>query len=489
MNESKPGFWDPYLIRLTIKEKLLLISVTPIIALLVFASLFIQADIDANAASLEQSLVGKTRDQAALFAHLDEDNRTRLVASLQNGTILKQGDPALVPPGEILSRGGFQYYSAEILPGIYLQYRHPVANAKSVIAEHKSLLVAILAVVILTLFVSYTVRRFITGSLAFMQEVMRQAADNDLTVRMNFDPGRDDLRPLANHIDELIATRQRVVRDLRGISERMQAASHSLESQASNSKELAVDQRLHLDTLASAMEEMTATVREVANHAEQTSVENRQASKDAENGHEQIQTTIATIEQLVAEVHSASSAVSQVNTNADRIDAVVTTINGISEQTNLLALNAAIEAARAGHQGRGFAVVADEVRSLAGRTQAATVEIQKMIEELQAGTRNLEELMARTVDRAEQGQNLVSRAGQDLMQIAQHSDKVFAMSSQIATAAEQQSSVANEISGNLMQIRNQSHELEQSAVESVDASQAVRSTADGMQQQLMGLKI
>ncbi|MBY5920616.1 methyl-accepting chemotaxis protein [Ferrimonas balearica] len=489
MKQSKPGIWDPYLIRLTIKEKLLLISVTPIVALLVFTALFIQADIDATYASQEQSLVGKTRDQAALFAHLDSDNRDRLVASLQNGQILKQGDPSLVPPGQLVTRNGLQHYSAEIVPGLYLQYSHPRSNAEGVIAEHRVLLVAIFAVVLLTLYVSYTVRCFITGSLHFMQEIMGKAVNNDLTVRMNFHPGRDDLRPLAHHIDALIATRQTVVRDLRVVSEKMQSASRSLENQASTSKELAVDQRLHLDTLASAMEEMTATVREVANHAEQTSVETRQASKDAESGHSQIQTTIATIEQLVSEVHSASSAVSQVNTNADRIDAVVTTINGISEQTNLLALNAAIEAARAGHQGRGFAVVADEVRSLAGRTQAATVEIQKMIEELQGGTRNLETLMGRTVERAEQGQTLVSRAGQDLMQIAQHSDKVFAMSSQIATAAEQQSSVANEIAGNLMQIRNQSHELEQSAVESVQASQSVLTTANGMQQQLMGLKI
>ncbi len=489
MKQSKPGFWDPYLIRLTIKEKLLLISMAPIIALLFFSWLFIQDDINANQASQTQALMGKTRDQAALFALLDEDNRARLVSSLQNGRMLHEGDPALVPPGQLATRGGQLAYSTEIVPGLYLQYQQPALDASGVVAEHRGLLAAIFAVVLLTLYVSYTVRRFITGSLHFMQEIMGQAVNNDLTVRMNFHPGRDDLRPLAHHIDALIATRQRVVSELRAVSERMQAASHALQGQAGTSKELAVNQRLHLDTLASAMEEMTATVREVANHAEQTSLETRQASQDAENGHSQIQTTIATIEQLVAEVHSASSAVSQVNTNADRIDAVVTTINGISEQTNLLALNAAIEAARAGHQGRGFAVVADEVRSLAGRTQAATVEIQKMIEELQGGTRHLEALMSRTVERAEQGQNLVSRAGEDLMQIAQHSDKVFAMSSQIATAAEQQSSVANEIAGNLMQIRNQSHELEQAAVESVQASQEVLTTADGMQQQLMGLKI
>ncbi|MBY5991388.1 methyl-accepting chemotaxis protein [Ferrimonas balearica] len=493
MNDTKSGFWDPYLIRLTIKEKLLLISVTPTVALLLFTLAFIVMD-KAEETELQQTALVQHTDSLArtltgLAPTLDHAGVAAINATLSSGTVLAADSPQMQTRHQLITEGGFYLYSAPVGDSHYLQMSAEEITTASVLAQHTDMLWALAAVVGLTLYLSYVVRRFITRGLAQMQSVMSQAAANDLTVRLDFAPGRDDFRPLAHHIDELIATRQRVVRELREVSARMLGASGELGAQATGSKDLAISQRQHLDSLASAMEEMTATVREVANHAEHTSVETRQASQDAERGHSQIQTTITTITQLVDEVHSASSAVSQVNTNAARIDAVVTTINGISEQTNLLALNAAIEAARAGHQGRGFAVVADEVRSLAGRTQAATVEIQRMIEELQSGTVSLEGLMRSTVERAEQGQELVSRTGEDLMLIAQHSDKVFAMSSQIATAAEQQSTVANDIASNLMEVRNQSHELEQAALASVTASQSVGDTADGLQTQLMGLKI
>ncbi len=237
------------------------------------------------------------------------------------------------------------------------------------------------------------------------------------------------------------------------------------------------------------MEEMTAAVKEVSRNAEQSSVETQEANNQVNNGSKDIDTTVKAIGTLANDISNASQAVNELNENASRIDEVVTTINAISEQTNLLALNAAIEAARAGEQGRGFAVVADEVRTLAGRTQDATVEIKTMIESLQSCASSLAQVMSRTVEQADQGKLHVIKTGEDLVNIAIHSDKVLDMSVLIATSAEEQSAVANDIASNLMEIRNQSHDVETSANDAVSGCDELHATAEQLDQLLLGLKI
>ncbi|SHG76974.1 methyl-accepting chemotaxis protein [Ferrimonas marina] len=494
MSDFRPSFWDMKLIHLTIREKLVALYMLPTLTLLVFVGLSLQLDWQRENQHEYDEVIHRAEELATVLNAVPHNPATLAQLSQSLGDVqiqpLDRSELAqMADSGQVLEQDGFYRASARVGDDHYLAVRSEVVPFSAVLQEHSTMLIALLVMLALTIYISRTIQIFITGTLGFMHHIMGRATDNDLTVRMNFAPGRDDFRPLAKQIDSLIATRQRVVKELLVVSEQMSCAANALQREADSSSQLSVSQREHMDSLASAMEEMTATVREVANHAEQTSLETQQANSEAERGHQQIQQTIGTIEQLVADVHNASSAVSQVTSNAARIDAVVTTINGISEQTNLLALNAAIEAARAGQQGRGFAVVADEVRSLAGRTQSATVEIQQMIEELQTGTGALEQVMQSTVHLAEQGREMVGQTGDDLMRIAQHADKVFGMSTQIATAAEQQSQVANEIAGNLMQIRNQSHELELAAKNSVSATDTVSDTGKTLADQLSGLKV
>ncbi|GAL21396.1 N-acetylglucosamine regulated methyl-accepting chemotaxis protein [Vibrio maritimus] len=157
--------------------------------------------------------------------------------------------------------------------------------------------------------------------------------------------------------------------------------------------------------------------------------------------------------ELSNDISASAAAVNQVEERVESIGSVVGTIQGISEQTNLLALNAAIEAARAGEAGRGFAVVADEVRNLAQRTQQATVEIQEMISQLQSSANSAVELMEKSVVEAADGVELVTNAGTELDGIVSQVNQINDMNFQIATAAGQQSSVAEEMNQNLTNVR------------------------------------
>ncbi|GLS90856.1 hypothetical protein GCM10007916_19230 [Psychromonas marina] len=204
-----------------------------------------------------------------------------------------------------------------------------------------------------------------------------------------------------------------------------------------------------IEQLATAMNEMTATVREVSNNATSASASTTEASDVAQEGSQFVDATITSINSLSSNIGASSDAVNSVEIKVEGIGSVVDTIRSISEQTNLLALNAAIEAARAGEAGRGFAVVADEVRNLAKRTQDATVEIQGMIEQLQTSAQDAVSLMEKSVKEADVGVNQVTQAGSKLAGIVEKVQHISDMNYQIASAAEEQTTVASDINKNL----------------------------------------
>lgn len=211
-------------------------------------------------------------------------------------------------------------------------------------------------------------------------------------------------------------------------------------------------QKVETDQVATAMNEMAATVQEVARNAEEASEAAVAADQQAREGDKVVGEAIAQIERLASEVGNSTEAMGHLKRESDKIGSVLDVIKSVAQQTNLLALNAAIEAARAGEAGRGFAVVADEVRSLAQRTQKSTEEIEELIVGLQSGTQQVATIMDNSRGLTDSSVELTRRAGNALENITRTVSAIQAMNQQIATAAEQQSAVAEEINRSVHQI-------------------------------------
>ncbi|MFN1268737.1 methyl-accepting chemotaxis protein [Pseudomonas lundensis] len=229
-------------------------------------------------------------------------------------------------------------------------------------------------------------------------------------------------------------------------------------------------QKDETDQVASAMHEMAATVQEVARNAEDASVAAVTADQQAREGDTVVAQAIEQIEHLAAEVEKSTDAMTHLRQESGKIGSVLDVIKSVSQQTNLLALNAAIEAARAGEAGRGFAVVADEVRSLAQRTQASTEEIEELIVGLQTGTQRVSASMDNSRVLTDSSVELTRRAGASLSTITRTVSTIQGMNQQIAAAAEQQSSVAQEINRSVLNVRDVSEQTASASEETAASS-------------------
>jgi methyl-accepting chemotaxis protein len=234
--------------------------------------------------------------------------------------------------------------------------------------------------------------------------------------------------------------------------------------------------------MASAMTQMAATVREVAQAAERTMGEVEATARTAVDGQTIVNSNSETIAALSREIDKAARVIHQLDDYSANIVAILDVIRGIADQTNLLALNAAIEAARAGEHGRGFSVVADEVRTLASRTQESTADIQKMIEELLTGTRQAVEVMEKSREEANHCVDQSKEAAQALQAIADSIRSINDMSVHIAQAAQEQNTVTQEMHRNVEHISKISEQTAQGAAETAQASREQSRLAAHLQQ-------
>ncbi|WP_421225566.1 methyl-accepting chemotaxis protein [Aeromonas enteropelogenes] len=476
MKEVKFRWVDRYLIHLTIGEKFYVSFWLPLLIIAFLSWYMLASSHDQEIQLRVQQLQERVETVAQLVS---QQPGLALPANLR---LEAQGSAGLQQQGE------HYRFSAAAGQAGYVTGQLDVSNLSMWDDQGSTLLLIAILAVLMALVIHYMMT-FVSGALYSTNKALQTVADGDLTFRLNFFPVRDEFSVLAGSIDRFTDRQHKIVKLVEESAEALTLAADEFREHAGEGEAMARAQRLHMDSLATAMEQMSAAIREVARNANDTLQQTRQSSEEATNGAERVARTIEAIRTLADEIGNASGAVERLTHNANRINEVVNVINAISQQTNLLALNAAIEAARAGEQGRGFAVVADEVRTLASRTQQATVEIQQMIEELQAGTGALNDIMEKTVGRAASSQQLISEVGLDIEKLSNHSDAVLEMSTQIATSSEEQSSVAAEITHNLDQVRHEAAQVEESASASVAGTQGLKATASELTQALKGIKI
>ncbi|NOX09563.1 MAG: methyl-accepting chemotaxis protein [Gammaproteobacteria bacterium] len=315
--------------------------------------------------------------------------------------------------------------------------------------------------------------------------IMAQAmSEND--INQHCDLKSDDLiGEIADGFNHMADNLRNIVGEISGATSQLASAAEEMSAITDEAGNSVAHQQSEIEHVATSMNEMMSTVHEVAKHATEAAASAQQADAAASSGALVAVNAMGGIDALANQVEEAAQVIHKLEQESESIGMVLDVIRGIAEQTNLLALNAAIEAARAGEQGRGFAVVADEVRTLASRTQASTEEIQKMIQRLQIGAGNAVQVMDAARTSAKDGMEQVEQAAEALGEIAGEVAAITDMNTQIASAAEEQSAVTEEINQNVANIKEVADQTSAGAQQTASAS-AELARLSAQLQSLMG---
>lgn len=312
--------------------------------------------------------------------------------------------------------------------------------------------------------------------------------EGDLTVRLQVDRA-DELGQIAQGFNAFLSKLQSMIGQVVVSVQKVSDSSEHTADIAIRTNQGVQKQLAEIELVATAVHEMTATAQDVARNATQAAEAANHADKAANQGKQVVQQTSTAIAALASEIGRAVGVVQNLAKDSENINAILVAIRGIAEQTNLLALNAAIEAARAGEQGRGFAVVADEVRNLAQKTQQATEEIQTMIQQLQQGTRDVVKVMEQSQSKTDDSVRHAGEAASSLDAITQAVSVINDMNTQIASAAEEQSAVAEDINRNVINIGQVANEVAGGADEASQASAELTQLAEQQRRLINQFKV
>ena len=351
-----------------------------------------------------------------------------------------------------------------------------------------ALVVGTAVVVVVGILIAWFMIRSITGPINQTVEVANRVASGDLTVQINSDRG-DEFGNLLAAFSTMVTNLRDLIKEIDTGSSSIASSSEELSAVTKETRQGVSDQQDQTDQVATAMNEMVATVNEVAKSAESGFNAAQNASQKSGEGEAAVTETLSFVTDLNSEIGNAMKQLRGLQSDTQNIATVLDVIKSVAEQTNLLALNAAIEAARAGEQGRGFAVVADEVRSLAQRTQSSASEIETLITNLVTSAESSVTTMEGGTKLAEQTLERAESAGGTIREMAEAVEEIRQHNSQIATAAEEQASVAEDINQNVNRIRDVGEHSATSSEQVSGASEELAKLAEGLSTQVGRFKI
>ena len=341
---------------------------------------------------------------------------------------------------------------------------------------------------IIAIFVSYRLigRLYSTigGEPDSAAQLIRVFASGDLTQQAHTKFPKSIVGALSTMSSEL----SHIMKAISSSAGQVSDAAKVMNQTSTDNQSLVIDQKQQTLDGANAISEISTSVQEIARLTNEAAMQAQTADKETINGNQEVAKTLTSIAELAAKVEEAARVIDELSEDSKQIGTVVEVIADITEQTNLLALNAAIEAARAGEHGRGFAVVADEVRGLASRTKESTLNIQKLIEKTQSRTVIAVKVMEEGKNKAHQCVTQAEHAGESLAVISRSVTAINDMNAQIASVAEQQSAVAEEINNNFRRITDVSDKAEAGSQSISSLSTELNQLAEILQQSISKFK-
>ncbi|MBY8945800.1 methyl-accepting chemotaxis protein [Pseudomonas sp. SH10-3B] len=347
-----------------------------------------------------------------------------------------------------------------------------------------AVIVSLLAVAVL----SWLIIRMIDSAVRDLNRVLNDLAQRDLTARATYE-SKDEFGQISRNLNRMAQEISGVVQEIGNATAHVATAAEESSTVTMQTSQSVERQRQSTELVATAINEMSATVREVAHSTNDAAQLSQRVNASTTQGRTEIEGTITLIRQLSGQAEDTALIIDELKQESDGISSVLDVIRGIAEQTNLLALNAAIEAARAGDHGRGFAVVASEVRVLAQKTQESTGNIQQMISNLQSGSDRASSSMQETLGKAQDGARKVERAGELLLEIAEGVASISDRNLQIASAAEEQSAVSEDINRNVNEINDLVIQVSAGAEQTAITSQELARLAEHQQRLVNRFKV